>query len=40
VTDAMKSLAASATQMASGTIQTKLEMQKLNGVARDLTAMV
>lgn len=40
VTEAMKSLAAGATQMAAGTAQTKIGVQKLNGVALDLKAMV
>ena len=40
VTEAMKSLAAGSTQMAAGTAQTKIGVQKLNSVALDLKAMV
>ncbi len=40
VTDAMKSLAAGSTQMAAGTEQTKIGVQKLNSVALGLQAMV
>ena len=40
VTEAMKSLAAGSTQMAAGTAQTKIGVEKLNSVALDLKAMV
>jgi len=40
VTEAMKSLAAGSAQMAAGTEQTKKGVQKLNGVALGLQAMV
>jgi len=40
VTEAMKNLSAGSTQMAAGTAQTKIGVQKLNSVALDLKAMV
>jgi methyl-accepting chemotaxis protein len=40
VIEAMKSLAAGSAQMAAGTAQTKIGVQKLNGIALDLKAMV
>ena len=40
VTEAMQSLAAGAKQMAAGTEQTKVGVQKLNDVAFGLKAMV